>query len=73
MQSPGLGFPIVAALAAATLYFAPLYLEGLAENWEILLFISGLILIAIELFVIPGFGVAGIAGIALTVAALSLA
>ena len=73
LQSPGLGFPIVAALAAATLYFAPLYLEGLAENWEILLFISGLILIAIELFVIPGFGVAGIAGIALTVTALSLA
>ena len=73
LQSPGLGFPIVAALIAATLYFAPLYLEGLAENWEILLFISGLILIAMELFVIPGFGVAGIAGIALTITALSLA
>lgn len=73
LQSPGLGFPIVAALAAAVLYFAPLYLEGLAENWEILVFIAGLILIAIELFVVPGFGVAGIAGIALTITALALA
>ena len=73
LQSPGLGFPIVAALAAAVLYFAPLYLEGLAENWEILVFIAGLILIAIELFVVPGFGVAGIAGITLTITALALA
>jgi len=73
LQSPGLGFPIIAAVAAAILYFAPLYLEGLAENWEIFVFIVGLILIAIELFVIPGFGVAGIAGIALTVTALALA
>lgn len=73
LQSPGLGFPIVAALTAAVLYFAPLYLEGLAENWEILIFIAGLILIALELFVIPGFGVAGIAGISLAITALALA
>lgn len=73
LQSPGLGFPIVAALAAAVLYFAPLYLEGLAANWEILIFIAGLILIALELFVIPGFGVAGIAGISLAITALALA
>ena len=60
-------------MAAAVLYFAPLYLEGLAENWEILVFIAGLILIAIELFVVPGFGVAGLAGITLTITALALA
>lgn len=73
LQSPGLGFPIVAAIIAAVLYFAPLYLEGLAENWEILVFLAGLILIGLELFVIPGFGVAGIAGLALTITALALA
>jgi membrane-bound serine protease (ClpP class) len=72
LQSPGLGFPIVAAIAAAALYFAPLYIEGIAENWEILLFIGGLILIGIELFAIPGFGVAGISGIILVVAGLVL-
>ncbi|NNF01202.1 MAG: nodulation protein NfeD, partial [Bacteroidia bacterium] len=65
LQTPGVGFPIIASAVCAILYFAPLYLEGLAENWEILLFIGGLILIALELLVIPGFGVAGIAGIGL--------
>lgn len=72
LQSPGIGFPLFAAIAAAALYFAPLYLEGLAENWEILLFIAGLVLIAVELFAIPGFGVAGISGIILTIAGLVL-
>jgi membrane-bound serine protease (ClpP class) len=72
LQTPGVGFPLLAALAAAALYFAPLYLEGIAENWELLLFIAGLILIAVEIFAIPGFGVAGITGILLTIAGLVL-
>lgn len=63
MQSPGIGFPLGVAILGAILYFAPLYLEGLAENWEILLFIAGLILLGVEIFVLPGFGVAGILGI----------
>ena len=72
LQSPGVGFPLVAAITAATLYFVPLYLDGLAENWEILLFIAGLVLISIELFVLPGFGVAGIAGLLLAITGLVL-
>lgn len=44
------------------LYFAPLYLEGLAQNWEILVALAGLILIALEIFVVPGFGITGISG-----------
>jgi len=72
IQSPGIGFPIAAAAIAAIVYFAPAYLEGLAENWELLLFIGGLILIAVEIFVIPGFGVAGILGLILVVAGLVL-
>ena len=59
LQSPGIGFPLVAALVAAALYFAPLYLEGLATNWEILLFIAGLLLIGLEIWIIPGFGWVG--------------
>lgn len=62
LQSPGIGFPILAALTGAILFFAPYYLEGIAENWEIALFIVGLILVAFEVFVIPGFGIAGISG-----------
>jgi membrane-bound serine protease (ClpP class) len=63
MQTPGATFPIGVAILAAVVYFAPLYLEGLAENWEIILFFSGIILLAIEILVIPGFGVTGILGI----------
>jgi len=73
LQTPGIGFPSAAALLAALMYFAPLYLEGLAEHWEILLFIGGLILLAVEIFALPGFGVAGIGGIILIVGGLTLA
>jgi len=72
LQTPGIGFPSVAALIAAILYFAPLYLEGLAQNWEVVIFVVGLVLIGIEIFAIPGFGITGITGIILVVAGLSL-
>ena len=73
LQSPGIGLPMAAAILGGILYFAPLYLEGLAENWEILVFIMGVILLAVEIFALPGFGVAGIAGITLMVGGLTLA
>ncbi len=73
LQTPGIGFPLIAAVTAALLFFAPHYLGGLAEHWEILLFIVGLILLVVEIFVIPGFGVFGIIGIVLIVASLVLA
>ncbi len=72
LQTPGVGFPLVVAITAALLYFAPLYIDGLAEHWEILLFIIGIILIVLEIFAFPGFGVAGISGIVLVVAGLVL-
>lgn len=73
MQTPGIGFPSAAAIIAAILYFAPLYIDGLAQNWEILLFIIGVILIFVEIFVIPGFGVAGISGIICIITGLTTA
>lgn len=63
LQTPGIGFPLAAAALAAILYFAPLYIDGLAASWEIIVFVIGIILIVLEIFVIPGFGVAGIVGI----------
>ncbi len=72
LQTPGIGFPILASAIAAVLYFSPLYLEGMAENWEIILFVIGVILLAVEIFVIPGFGVAGISGIILIITGLAL-
>lgn len=72
LQTPGVGFPILAAAVALVLYLVPYYLNGLAENWEIIALFCGLALIAVEIFVLPGFGVAGIAGISLTVMSLIL-
>jgi len=73
MQTPGIGFPSAAAITAAVIYFTPLYIEGVAQNWEIIIFIIGLILIVVEIFIIPGFGVAGIGGIILIVSGLTMA
>lgn len=73
LQTPGIGFPILMAISAALLYFAPLYIEGLATNYEIALFVLGLLLIAIELFAIPGFGVTGVLGAIFMISGLALA
>ena len=72
IRTPGIGLPLLTAVVGALLYFAPAYLGHLAEYWEILLFVVGLILIAFEIFVIPGFGIAGISGIVLVVLSLAL-
>ena len=73
LQSPGVGFPTAVAITAALLYFTPLYLTGYAQNWEVLLFVLGLIFIVFEIFVVPGFGIPGILGILFVLAALVLA
>ena len=73
IRTPGIGLPLVTAIVGALLYFAPGYLGHLVSYWEILLFVVGLILIALEIFVIPGFGVAGITGIVAVVLSLAFA
>ncbi len=73
LQTPGIGFPSAVALTAAILYFTPLYLTGYAQNWEVLLFVIGLIFMVFEIFVIPGFGVTGILGILFILSSLILA
>ena len=60
-------------MMGALLYFAPAYLGHLVSYWEILLFVAGLILIAAEIFVLPGFGVCGITGIIAVVVSLVFA
>ncbi|MEM8896291.1 MAG: NfeD family protein, partial [Bacteroidota bacterium] len=72
LQTPGVGFPILASFVAAVLYFTPYYLNGLAENWEIIMFFIGVALLAAEIFVIPGFGIAGILGLICTIGSLVL-
>lgn len=73
IRTPGIGLPLLTAVIGALLYFAPAYLVHLATYWEILIFVVGLILLAMELFVIPGFGVCGISGIVAIVLSLVFA
>ena len=73
IRTPGIGLPLVTAIVGALLYFAPAYLGDLVSYWEILLFVVGLVLIGVEIFVIPGFGVCGILGIIAVVLSLAFA
>ena len=72
-QTPGVGLPLAIAILGLLLYFFPLYARGLVEYWEIIVFAIGLILIILEIFVIPGFGIAGISGITLMIIGLAFA
>ncbi len=72
LQTPGVGFPLFAAIIALILYLVPYYLNGLADYWEIIALFVGILLLVAEIFVIPGFGIAGVAGITLTIVSLIL-
>ena len=70
LQTPGVGFPGAVAAIGAALFFAPHYMMGLVESWEIVLFGIGVVLLLAEIFVIPGFGIAGVSGLVLVVGSL---
>ena len=61
--TPGFGIPGILGIACIAFVFVGGYLGETAASWEILLFFTGIVLIAVEIFVIPGFGVTGILGI----------
>lgn len=63
MHTPGLGFAAAVASVATILYFLPMIADASLPSWVIILFVIGVVLIALEVFVIPGFGVTGITGI----------
>ena len=70
INSPGFGVPGTIAIIAFAILFGSRFLIDLAQWWEIALFAIGLILLTIEIFVIPGFGVAGVLGIVFMLAGL---
>ena len=70
LQSPGVGFPGMIAAVGAAAFFGPHYLLGLVESWEVVLFVIGVVLLLAEIFVIPGFGIAGISGLTAVLLAL---
>lgn len=69
-HTPGVGVPGMVALIALAIFVGAPYVTGLANVWEIVLIFVGLLLICLELFVLPGFGVAGVSGLALVLTGL---
>jgi membrane-bound serine protease (ClpP class) len=67
------GLFIVAACVCFGLFFWSRVLGGTADWLEVMLFLLGLVCIALEIFVVPGFGVFGVSGALMVLAALILA
>lgn len=72
LRSPGFGVPGIIGIICLGLVFSAQYVVGLAAHTEILLLGLGIVLLGIELLVLPGFGVAGFAGISLIIAGIVL-
>jgi membrane-bound ClpP family serine protease len=73
LKTPGVGVGGVVAAIAFILFFWSKYLNGTAGELEIVMFVAGLVLMLIEIFVIPGVGVFGLSGALLVVFSLVLA
>jgi membrane-bound serine protease (ClpP class) len=72
LRTPGFGVPGALGITSLGLFFWGHWLVRLAGWEEILLVAVGLLLLAVELFVIPGFGITGILGILAILAGLVL-
>jgi len=72
-KTPGFGIPGLAGLLCLALWFWGHHIAGLAGGLELLVFVAGAMLLLIEIFVIPGFGAAGISGIALMLLSIVMA
>jgi membrane-bound serine protease (ClpP class) len=72
IRTPGFGLPGILGITSLALFFWGHWLVRLAGWEEVLLVASGILLLALEIFVIPGFGVAGVLGIAAVLGGLGL-
>jgi membrane-bound serine protease (ClpP class) len=63
LQSPGWGIPGIVGLICLVLSLSASYIAQLATMSDMLFIITGLGLIMLEAFIIPGFGIVGISGI----------
>jgi len=72
-KTPGFGLPGIVGIAAFALYFFGGYVAGLSGLEWIVVFLLGLALVALELFVFPGTTALGLIGTALMLVALVMA
>jgi membrane-bound serine protease (ClpP class) len=69
-KSPGLGVPGLVAVVSLAIFLGAPYLAGIASMADIIILLAGIALLLIEVFLIPGFGVAGILGLLMIVVGL---
>jgi len=62
-NTPGVGLPGLVAVICFAIIIGSKYLVGLANWVEVALFVVGMLLLMVEIFVLPGFGIAGFLGI----------
>ncbi|PIE62745.1 MAG: serine protease [Desulfobacter postgatei] len=72
IKAPGFGIPGIVGIICLGFVFFNQYLVGLADYTEILVFIIGFLLLGMEMFVLPGFGIAGVSAIIVLAAGLVL-
>jgi membrane-bound serine protease (ClpP class) len=72
IKSPGFGFPVIIGVISLLLFFGSSYILQLASIINIVLFIIGIILLLLEIFVIPGFAITGVIGIILIIGSIFL-
>ena len=70
--TPGHGAPEAVVMVAMGALLGVPILTGYAQWFEVVAVLVGLVLIALEIFVIPGFGVAGLSGIFLLLGGLTM-
>ncbi len=69
-QTPGVWLPGLVAILCFAIIVGSKFLTGMANWLEVAIFITGVILILVEVFIIPGFGFVGIIGIIFILAGL---
>lgn len=65
MTHPGATVPAFIALIALAALIAPSMIVGMASWWEVAAILAGILMLFLEIFVVPGFGIFGFAGIVL--------
>ena len=73
IKTPGVGVGGMVAAVAFVLFFWSKYLDQTANSLEILMFVFGLVLVLLEIFVLPGFGIFGLSGALMIIFSLVLA
>ena len=72
IKAPGFGLPGIIGIVCLGLVFFNQYLVGLADYTELMMLMAGVLLLGVEVFVLPGFGIAGVAGLGMIALGLVL-